>query len=737
MCHNDHRKDLHQIGNGQHMNYGNFLPHRYLTAFAFLIFLGTSAFAQEKPALIRDLPAESTGTINLDRDLEEPVPVDRAKSYYHYALAKFFENRDDLETALSEMRLALKHNNENATVHLEMASLLQKSGQIGKAMEYAQEAAALDPQDPDPHWFIANIYSTPQGGRGGVSIENLKKAVQELETLKELTPEDERVHYFLGRAYFDLNEPEKAIESYEKFQTLAPNTDHGYREIAKYYNSRGELEKAAEYLLKSLDIAPDSSEILGTLGAIYSKLGKYKEAISVFKKLMETTSHKMAVGHDLADLLFRTGEYSETIDVLNDLIEAEPRNRTARILLGRAQVGLRRFPEAIETFQAIVKMNPGDLEALFYLGTAYEQAGKYGDASNIFSELLKTANTNSDEALANRPVFQQHLAASYMEMGEYEKAIAVYQEMIDSDVEEPQGSLVIKQQLAFAYMEAGEFQKAIDIYQEMSEAEPRLDTQLLNAYRISRQFELALPFGKELYDKDPDSIPVGLYYAQTLADAGKIEEGAEVLSELLKSNPQEIDLHIALSQVYLQGKRYTEAEAILRQAEKNELNDTQSEMLKFNLAALFERKKNYDQAEHLFRDILKTNPQNASALNYIGYMLADRGIRLEEALEYVQKALAIDPNNGAYLDSLGWAFFKLNDMENAEKYLLEAGKMVRNDPIIDEHLGDLYFETGDLQKAQHFWMKSLSITTDPEDIQKVRQKLDKLQQTLQKHKSEK
>lgn len=707
----------------------HYLPQKYMPLLVFLIFLAVAAFGQ-------NMPGQSTGPINLDRDLEEPVAADRAVSYYHYALAKWWEDKEDLETSLSEMRLALKYNIESATIHLEMASLLQKNGQIGEAIEYAQEAARLDPQDPDPHWFLATVYFNPRG-RENTSTENLKNAVQELEKLKELTPEDERVHYYLGRVYFDLNQPEKAIEAYEKFQTLVPNTDHGYREIAQYYNSSGESEKAIEYLLKSLEIQPDSSESLWILGSLYSKLGKNKEAISYFKKLLETTPHKMAVGSELADLLFKTGEYSETVDVLNDLIKAEPGNRTVRILLGKAQIGLRQFPEAIETFQTIVKMNPGDLEARFYLGTAYEQAGKYEDAANIFLELLKMANTNTEEALANRPVFQQHLAASYMEMGEYEKAIAVYQEMLDSDSEESQGSSVIKQHLAFAYMETGEYQKAIDLYQEMSKADARLNPQLLNAYRISRQFELALPFGKELYDKDPGSIPIGLYYAQTLADADKIEEGADVLSELLKSNPQEIDLHIALSQVYLQGKRYTEAEAILRQAEKNELNDAQSEMLKFNLAALFERKKDYDQAEHLFKDILKTNPQNASVLNYIGYMLADRGIRLEEALEYVQKALAIDPNNGAYLDSLGWAFFKLNDMENAEKYLLEADKMVRNDPIIDEHLGDLYFKTGDLQKAQDFWMKSASIATEPEDIQKVRQKLEKLRQTLRKQKSEK
>jgi Flp pilus assembly protein TadD len=105
---------------------------------------------------------------------------------------------------------------------------------------------------------------------------------------------------------------------------------------------------------------------------------------------------------------------------------------------------------------------------------------------------------------------------------------------------------------------------------------------------------------------------------------------------------------------------------------------------------------------------------------------------LEEAVRYVQEALAIDPQNGAYLDSLGWAFFKLNDLANAEKYLVEANEIVQNDPTIIEHLGDLYFRTGDLQKAQSFWMKSISIGTESEEIQKVRRKLEALQEKLRK-----
>jgi tetratricopeptide (TPR) repeat protein len=132
----------------------------------------------------------------------------------------------------------------------------------------------------------------------------------------------------------------------------------------------------------------------------------------------------------------------------------------------------------------------------------------------------------------------------------------------------------------------------------------------------------------------------------------------------------------------------------------------------------------------LFKEVIKEDPENAGALNYFGYMLADLGIRLNEAIDYVQKALAIEPENGAFLDSLGWAYFKLNDLENAEKYLLQADQRIKDDPVVYDHLGDLYFKTGDFQKARDFWSQSIKIGTEQEDIQKVQKKLDKLQEKL-------
>jgi tetratricopeptide (TPR) repeat protein len=269
----------------------------------------------------------------------------------------------------------------------------------------------------------------------------------------------------------------------------------------------------------------------------------------------------------------------------------------------------------------------------------------------------------------------------------------------------------------------------------MVKVEPNAVSGLIDAYRVDRQFDKALLLGKQSFEKSPEDIKVAIAYARTLSDTGKGKEGAEILLKLLTTNSSSIDIYLYLSAIYMQDKRYSEAEKLLRGVKDQKLEgDADKERLKLQLATVYEKQKSFDRAESLIKEILKSKPDSAEALNYIGYMLADRGVRLDEAVKYVQEALIIDPRNGAYLDSLGWALFKLNDLKNAEKYLLEADSIVKDDPTIVDHLGDLYFKTGDFQKAQDFWNKSIQLGTEQEDKEKVRHKLESLQDKLRKQK---
>ncbi len=651
------------------------------------------AAAQEKP---------KSKPINLDRELEVKLPQNRALSYYHYSLAKWHEENGDTTAALSEMRRAVKYNESSSAAHVGLASLLlDKVGDAQEAMSEATEAARLDPSDPEPHWILANICFKSQ---------DLEKAAKELEAMRDAAPQDERAYFALGTAYLELGQTDKGIKAFERFQTLVPNTNQGYMEIARFYQRKAEheqgadqtnyLEKSLEFLKKAVEIDPDSVQTLLSLAELQTKLNKTQELVETYKKVLDLTGDNPNIKKQLASAMIDSGQFSEALKVLDQLQKALPDDKDLQVLLGRARVGNQQYPEAIEALKSAVKADPDSVEAQFYLGAAYQQSGDSKSAATIFSELVNRSK-DSEELKSNRPIFQQRLAAAYTDAGETDKAVAVYEQMVE----------------------------------EQNPPNPQTVFLLINAYRVNRQFDKALALGKNEYEKNPAKAKdIGLVYARTLADAGKSKEGAEILNKMLQSDPLNADIYVNLSQVYLQGKKFADAEKVLRQAQDKNLDNPDREKVKFQLASVYERSKEFDRAESIFKELLKDNPKNAMVLNYMGYMLADRGVRLQEALQYVKEALAVEPNNPAYLDSLGWAFYKLNDFSNAEKYLLQAVEMTKNDPTMYDHLGDLYYKTGDVQKALDFWSRSVQNAnpTEPEETQKVRDKLEKLQDTLHK-----
>jgi tetratricopeptide (TPR) repeat protein len=661
---------------------GRFLP------FFGLLLMCASAVAQRAPSK----------PIDLDRELRRDVTPDRAASYYHYSLAKLNENKGNMGVALSEMETALDYNPNSSLLHLELAFLCEKNAKPREAIEHAEEAARLDPQAPDPHWFLANVYYPQDGSPAGGSMA---KAIQELEKVRELAPKDERSYRALGDAYFRLNQPDKAIEVLEQYQTLTKSTDIGYQTIAKYYFDKGNLQKALEYCLKALELQPESVETLLLQTQIYSKQNKEKDAVPIYRKLLElvgsNSQFSSAIKQQLATSLIEADESKEAVDLLKELTQANPQNLRAYILLGRAQIELRQFSEAMDTLQSVLKSDPDSKEAVFYMAVVHERKREFAESIKIFTSLLNSPAVNPEEAKANRLLFLQHLAMNYEQLREPKKVIAAYQDMV--------------------------------------KVEPNAVPGLIDAYRVDRQFDKALLLGKQSFEKSPEDIRVAIAYARTLSDTGKSKEGADILLKLLASNSSNIDIYLYLSAIYMQDKRYAEAEKLLRGANDQKFEgDADKERLKLQLATVYEKQKSFDRAESLIKEILKSKPDNAEALNYIGYMLADRGVRLDEAVKYVKEALTIDPRNGAFLDSLGWALFKLNDLGNAEKYLLEADSIVKDDPTIVDHLGDLYFKTGDFNKAQDFWLKSIQLGTEQEDTEKVRHKLDSLQDKLRKKK---
>ena len=217
---------------------------------------------------------------------------------------------------------------------------------------------------------------------------------------------------------------------------------------------------------------------------------------------------------------------------------------------------------------------------------------------------------------------------------------------------------------------------------------------------------------------------------------------------MIKGGPEDREVYLRLAIIYTRGKRWNEAMDALAKAEQLSTKADDKAYVYFLRGDVYQREKLFDQAETEFKKVLAatspTDPQSAATLNYLGYMNADRGVKLEESLNYIKQALTFEPNNGAYLDSLGWTYFKLGKYDLAEENLNKAAVHMGSDPTVQEHLGDLYQKTGRLKlaaahwdRAVQEWNKTVPAEVDTEAFAKVQQKLDAAKVKLAKEDSSK
>jgi tetratricopeptide (TPR) repeat protein len=233
--------------------------------------------------------------------------------------------------------------------------------------------------------------------------------------------------------------------------------------------------------------------------------------------------------------------------------------------------------------------------------------------------------------------------------------------------------------------------------------------------------------------------------AGALVEQGKSDEGVAMAKALLDGTDKDRAVWMRLSLIDVQLHRWKDADDALNKAEPLTTKKEDRASLLFMRGELAERQKHYEPAEQFFREVLELDPSNTMTLNYLGYMLADKGekgIRLPEALKLIRKAVDLEPMNGAYLDSLGWVYFKLGEYEQAEENLRQAVERDQSDPTVHDHLGDLYEKTGRIRLAAAQWelslaqyAKSSAADVEPSDVAKVQHKLETARVRLAKQES--
>jgi tetratricopeptide (TPR) repeat protein len=214
-----------------------------------------------------------------------------------------------------------------------------------------------------------------------------------------------------------------------------------------------------------------------------------------------------------------------------------------------------------------------------------------------------------------------------------------------------------------------------------------------------------------------------------LRKQNKSEEGIRILEESIQIKPNDAELYLILAALYEKENQLQKALATLENGLQHNKEDVD---IHFQLGATYDKLGDLEKMVAHMKEVLRLRPDHADALNYLGYSYADRDIHLEEALELIQKAMALKPNTGYITDSLGWVYFKLGDYARAVIELEKANQLTPDDPVITEHLADSYIKLGQFQKAMQLYEKALNLDPKPDQMERLKKKIKELKETRSK-----
>jgi len=445
-----------------------------------------------------------------------------------------------------------------------------------------------------------------------------------------------------------------------------------------------------------------SAKLYSALGYTYEQQKQYKNAIDAYRHSIELDRDNLDAIRGLAENLLNDGQSDAALEQYKVIADANPEDAQTYVRIAEIYRKEGKFDLALDNLKKAESMVQDSVEVPYNIASIYQAEGRYDEAIPIMKDLLKKSEkpdgAYSGAAKSNLAVFLERLGTIYRDQGNYQAANETFHQMIalggDENVERGY------QQIIDTWREAKEWQKATDV-------------------------------AKEAVQKVPNSRDLKMVLAAQQADMGETDKALKDVQALLKGDAEDRQVYITLAQMNTRLHRFSDAEQALDKAEQLSTKEEDKAYVWFLRGSTYERQKRYPDAEEQFKKVLASDPTHASALNYLGYMLADQNMQLEEALGYIKRAVDLDPANGAYLDSLGWAYFRLGKYDLAEENLLKASQKINTDPTVHDHLGDLYQKTGRLkqaatnwERALNEWNRTISAEVDPVDVARVQKKLD-------------
>lgn len=520
-----------------------------------------------------------------------------------------------------------------------------------------------------------------------------------------LSPEAKKIYTFLR--FLDLENQKKIEEAkLEAQQLLQLNPEpYIYLEVANFYWHNLDFNQARNILKQGLKKFPENKNLYLSLAKSYLAEKRLKDAATTLEEYLAIKPEDFSVYQELAAIYLENKEYSKTIDLLKKL-PPEKQNKITYYYLARAnfELGLTQKAEAL--LQKTLKLDPEFFEAWAELAYIYEMNKKYAEAEEIYTKLLEQEENNEDLVL--------RIIELNLKLNNPKKAKTFLE---DKDID-------FKLKVFLKFLENKYYEYAENILEDVKKEEKGTDR--VNFYSALLYYEKYQDYNKALQYLNKIT-PKSSFYLQSLEFKIQIlllqknyALAQKTLDEVKQAYPNHKEFYILQIYAFEQQKKYTQALSWIEQALQKWPKDKE---ILYRKAIILENQNQRQKSLELMEKIISLYPDYDPALNFVGYVLAEEGKDLNRAKLLIETALKMSPNNGYYLDSLAWVYFKLKELDKAWEYIQKAVSFTADDPTIWQHYGDIARSLNLKKEAIRGYKQSLKLNPHNLELKKLLQKL--------------
>jgi|GEM_PF-401747 len=551
--------------------------------------------------------------------------------------------------------------NEVAFYHFSNAAIFESAGLLYQAAENYRKALKYYPDSYEIRFSLAEIL---------YRMQHFDDALMALVSIK---PEDSPAWMLRGAIFRATGQQDSAHFCYRHSVEIDSNYFSGYSYLISSFQLLGLPDSAVWAYEHLVRINPGNARIWYELGELQWDLNRPVDAEESLRKSIEINSDStnLVAIVRLGDIHTIQHQYDSALIWYQRALELAPKDYRLWRKQGGTYRLLKRDEEAKRSYLKSLELRDDATNILtrIWLGEMYSKEDSLSKGLSIAKEAYKVAPLN--------PMVHRLLSNQYMHMEQFDSALTY----AISEVDLTLGDVDATRHLAVLYFYTDSLTISDSIFTSLVE---RGDNSLVNHRFLGR---IALM-------KDNPQRAVSEFSKVAEISISELESWLDLGFAYWKLDQGELEI-----KAYLSGLEHVVDE-------KGKLS------LLFALGTAYERYGQFDHAEKTFENLLKRDPENHQAMNYLGYSLADRGKRLSYARDLIERAVTLNPNNAAYLDSYGWVYYRLEDYEKALIYLKRA-VILDSDPTIFDHLGDTYQATGDSAAAKQWWEKALEL--DPEN----------------------